>query len=322
MPFHTLTAVAAGRLDRVLAGLLADVSRSAVQRLIEQGRVTVNGQSRDAGYPVKRGDVLVVNIPAAVPAVAQAEDIPLNILYEDEEVIAVDKPAGLVVHPGAGNAAGTLANALLAHAPEAAGVGDSLRPGIVHRLDKQTSGIVLMAKTQAAWLALQRQFKARTVNKVYLALCVGKVQPPHGMIARPIGRDPSNRQRMAVVAGGRAAETRYDLGEVFTVAQAREAAGYGNFTLQKGARYSFVRVRPATGRTHQIRVHLASIGYPIVGDALYGATRRDALSRALAPRHLLHAGELSFELPASGRPLHLHAPMPADMQRVLDLLAE
>ncbi|MCL4504921.1 MAG: RluA family pseudouridine synthase, partial [Chloroflexi bacterium] len=265
---------------------------------------------------------MVVDMPAEAPVAAQPEQIALNILYEDEDVIAVDKPAGMVVHPGAGIAAGTLANAILAHAPQVATVGDSLRPGIVHRLDKETSGIVLLAKTQDAYVALQRQFKARAIKKVYLALCVGDVQPPRGVIKKPIGRDPARRQRMAIVVGGRESVTQYAIAEVYAIAQPRTVEGFEGLTLQKGARYSFIQVRPATGRTHQIRVHLASIGFPVVGDAVYGATRRDPLSRAIAPRHLLHASELSFDLPASGQTVHLVAPMPADMRRVIDLLKE
>ena len=322
MPIHTLTAVKAGRLDKTLAALLTDMSRSAIQRLIEQGRVTVNGQARDAGYPVRPGDVMVVDIPAAAPVAVLPEPIALSILYEDEDVIAVDKPAGMVVHPGAGASTGTLANAILAHAPQVAGVGDSLRPGIVHRLDKETSGIVLLAKTQGAYVALQRQFKTRAIRKVYLALCVGDVQPPRGAINKPIGRDPVRRQRMAIVAGGRESVTRYAVTYLYTITQPRAVEDYEGLVLQKGARYSSVQVHPATGRTHQIRVHLSSIGFPVVGDAVYGATRRDPLSRAIAPRHLLHASELSFELPASGRAIHLVAPMPADMRRVIDLLGE
>ena len=335
MSTHTFTAARAARLDKALATLLSDVSRSAVQRLIDQGQVTVNGQPRPASYSVRPGDVLVVNVPEAAPAITQPEHIALDILYEDDDVIAVNKPAGMVVHPGAGNERGTLANAILAHAPGIASVGDPLRPGIVHRLDKETSGIVLLAKTAAAYSALQAQFKRRAVKKLYLALCVGDVHPPRGIIDKPIGRDPVHRQRMAVIAGGRDAVTQYSVGEVFRVTETRFLGavpsteigflntgfpGSPNVELKKGSAYSFVRARPATGRTHQIRVQFASIGFPIVGDALYGATRHDALSRALAPRHLLHASEVFFELPSSGKAIHLYAPLPEDMRRVIDAL--
>ena len=190
----------ADRLDKIVVALLPELTRSAAQRLIEQGRVTVNGALRDASFRARAGDVLEIDLPAE-PASDDlvAEAIPLDILYEDDDVLAINKPAGLVVHPGAGNPSGTLANALLSHAPEIAGVGDRDRPGIVHRLDKETSGVVLIAKTAEAHRALQAQFKARTVKKRYLALCVGAVQPARGIINKPIGRDPSNRKRMAVV---------------------------------------------------------------------------------------------------------------------------
>ena len=334
MPTHTLTVARAGRLDKTLALLLANQgeraqdglapSRSALQRLIEQGCVTVNGQVRAASHAVRPGDVLVVDVPEEQPAVTLPERIALDILYEDDDVVAVNKPAGMVVHPGAGNSAGTLANAILAHAPGIAGVGDSLRPGIVHRLDKETSGIVLLAKTEAAYRALQAQFKSRSIKKLYLALCVGNLLPARGIIDKAIGRDPAHRQRMAIVADGRASQTQYAVAEVFNVADLRNLLPEESQPDLKGPgryAYSYVRVRPATGRTHQIRVHFASIGFPIVGDALYGATRHDPLSRALAPRHLLHASELAFELPSSRKAINLYAPMPADMRRVIDELS-
>ncbi len=324
----------ADRLDKIVVALLPELTRSAAQRLIEQGRVTVNGVLRGASFRARAGDAIEIDLPAE-PASDDlvAEAIPLDILYEDDDVLAINKPAGLVAHPGAGNPSGTLANALLSHAPEIAGVGDRDRPGIVHRLDKETSGVVLIAKTAEAHRALQAQFKARTVKKRYLALCVGAVQPARGMINKPIGRDPSNRKRMAVVVDGRAAITEYTVAEVFEAAgrvieapAGRSTGSAGDATvatvrLGQGAAYSFVRAQPATGRTHQLRVHFASLGYPIVGDALYGATRRDPLSRALAPRHLLHASELAFELPATGQTKQLYAPMPADMRRIIDQLS-
>ncbi len=320
----------ADRLDKLVAALLADITRSAAQRLIEQGCVSVNGVIRDASYRARAGDVIDVDLPdTPTPDSLIAENIPLDILYEDDDVLAINKPAGLVVHPGAGNPSGTLANALLSHAPEIAGVGDKDRPGIVHRLDKETSGVVLIAKTPAAHRALQAQFKARAVKKLYLALCVGAVQPARGIINKPIGRDPSNRKRMAVVMDGRAALTEYAVAEVFEAGgrviemPAGSSAGATSATvaLGRGAAYSFVRAWPATGRTHQLRVHFASIGFPIVGDALYGAARRDLLSRALAPRHLLHASEVIFALPSGGQIMKVFAPMPADMRRVIDQLS-
>jgi 23S rRNA pseudouridine1911/1915/1917 synthase len=298
----TATATKSDRLDKTVAALFPQISRSAAQRLIDQRRVQVNSHPRDASFRVNRGDLISIQLPEATSAAPQPEAIQLNVLYEDDDVIAINKSAGMVVHPAAGNPSGTLVNAMLAHAPDLLGVGDEHRPGIVHRLDKETSGILLVAKTDVAYKALQDQFKARTIKKTYLALCVGNVQPDRGRINKPIARDPSHRQRMAVVAGGREAVTDYAVQEVF-----------GN--------YSLLRLHPQTGRTHQIRVHLASIGFPLVGDGLYGATKRDALSKRLTPRHMLHASELSFEQPSSRKAIKLYAPIPEDMSSVIAELA-
>jgi 23S rRNA pseudouridine1911/1915/1917 synthase len=316
MPTQTATTTKSDRLDKVVAALFAEISRSAAQRLIEQQRVQLNGAPRDASYRVNRGDAISVQMPEAEPALPQPEAIALNVLYEDEDVIAINKAAGMVVHPAAGNKSGTLVNAMLAYSPNISDVGDDHRPGIVHRLDKETSGILLVAKTDAAYKALQAQFKARTIKKTYVALCVGRVEPDRGLINKPIARDPSNRQRMAVVSGGREAVTEYAVQEVFKVAGSHQPAN-----LQP-ATYSFVRIHPQTGRTHQIRVHFASIGFPLAGDALYGATRNDALSKTLTPRHMLHASELSFEQPSSRKAIKLYAPIPEDMSRVIAKLGE
>lgn len=306
---YAFIAAKADRLDRVVAAGVPALTRSAAQRLIERGHVRVNGAPQDAAFAVKRGDAVEVEAPDPAPAKPAAEAIPLDVLYEDSDVLAVNKPAGMVVHPGAGNVGGTLVSAALHHAPEIEGVGEDDRPGIVHRLDKETSGVVLMAKTAGALRALQAQFKARDIRKTYLALCVGDVQPPRGVIDRPITRDPFHRQRMAVAPGGREAVTEYAVSDTYAV--------------DGGARrYSLVRVHPLTGRTHQLRVHFASIGYPITGDALYGATRRDPLSRRMAPRHWLHAHELRFRLPSTGQTLTLIAPLPGDLVAVLAELVE
>ncbi len=323
MPTQTAPATKSDRLDKVVASLFASISRSAAQRLIEQQRVQVNGAPRDASYRVNRGDAISVQMPDAEPALPQPEAIQLNVLYEDDDVIAINKPAGMVVHPAAGNRSGTLVNAMLAYSPTISDVGDDARPGIVHRLDKETSGVLLVAKTDAAYRALQAQFKARTIKKTYVALCVGRVEPDRGLINKPIARDPSNRQRMAVVSGGREALTEYAVQEVFKVtgnrlqvAGSQQPANLQPANLQP-ATYSFVRIYPQTGRTHQIRVHFASIGFPLVGDALYGATRNNALSKTLTPRHMLHASELSFEQPSSRKAIKLYAPIPEDMARVI-----
>lgn len=306
---RTLTVAKPNRLDKAVASLLPELSRSAAQRLIDQGCILVNGAARDASFRVQVNDVIIVRMPDPVPATPQAQAIALDVIYEDDDVIAINKPAGMVTHPAAGNADGTLVNAALAYAPDVSMVGDEQRPGIVHRLDKETSGLLLIAKTGAALVALQAQFKARAIKKTYLALCVGHVRPERGLIHKPIARDPGNRKRMAVVASGRDSATRYAMAEVFI--------------RQDGAiahAYSLVRAYPLTGRTHQLRVHFASTGYPIVGDALYGA-RKDPLTRKLAPRQMLHSSELVFALPSSGIEKRLHAPMPEDMRRVIDDLS-
>ena len=297
----TLTVTKPERLDKALAGLLPAISRSAAQKLIDGGRVLVNGVAQPSRFLVAAGDLLAVSLPDAAPEAPQPEAISLAVLYEDDDIIAVDKPAGMVVHPGAGNQSGTLVNAVLNHMPEVADVGDETRPGIVHRLDKETSGVLLVAKTEQAYRALQDQFKRRVILKTYLALCVGDVQPARATIDKPLARDPANRQRMSVMANGREAQTEYVVTE--------------RYTLERRP-YSLLRVSPRTGRTHQIRVHLASTGYPVAGDLLYGG-RRDALTREIGPRHMLHASELVLELPSSGQPLRLHAPLPDDMRAVL-----
>ena len=319
METRTVIAQKPDRLDKTIASLVSDLSRSAAQRLIDQQLVTVNGTWRDAATRISRGDIIVVQLNDPEPDTPQAEAIKLEVLYEDEDVIAINKPAGMVVHPAAGNHSGTVVNAVLAYSPDISDVGDEQRPGIVHRLDKETSGVMLVAKTNDAYRALQAQFKTRTIKKNYLALCVGRVTPTHGRINKPIARDPSNRQRMAVVAGGRESLTEYLVNEIFELTARLDLLGA---SIEKNNVYSLVRAMPQTGRTHQIRVHLASIGFPIVGDELYGANRHDPLSRVLAPRQLLHASELLFELPSSGHPLRLYAPMPADMQEVVLGLGE
>lgn len=307
---RTLVVEKANRLDKALVTLLPELSRSAAQKIIDQGRVRVNGVQRDASHRVLPRDTVVVSLPDAVPTEPQPQSIALEVLYEDSDVIAINKAAGMVVHPAIGNAQGTVVNAVLAHAPDVAGVGDADRPGIVHRLDKETSGVLLIAKTDAAHRALQLQFKQRAIKKTYLALCVGALEPARATIRKPIARDPGNRKRMAVVANGRDAVTSYIVTEMFE-----------KRIDQSTARYSLVRAHPLTGRTHQLRVHFASVGAPVVGDVLYGA-RKDPLTRLLTPRQLLHASEIVFNAPSDGQPIKLHAPMPEDMRRVMDNLAE
>jgi len=306
-----LLAVGAGqeRLDRFLARQVPDLSRSAAQRLIDEERVTVNGEPARSSYKVRAGDQVVVLLPGddGVQEL-RPEAIPLHVVYEDDALLVVDKPAGMVVHPAPGHTGGTLANALLAHSPELAGLdlpSPEQRPGIVHRLDRDTSGLILLAKTEKVQRALQQQFKDRLVDKAYLALVHGHLQPAWGRIEAPIGRDPQHRQRMAVLPGGREAVTEYHVLEQFD-RQTGPAAGM----------YSLVKAEPRTGRTHQIRVHLASVGHAVVGDPVYGRRR----THLPLERQFLHAGHLGFQHPVTGQRLELEAPLPADLAGVLELL--
>ena len=292
------------RLDKFLAEKLPDLSRSAAQRLIDSGQVTVNGDPVKASYKVSAGDEVVAFLPADEPPGLVPEAVPLEVVYEDQALLVVDKAAGMVVHPAPGHPAGTLVNALLAHCPELATSGGE-RPGIVHRLDRDTSGLILVAKNDKVRRALQRQFKERQVQKAYTALLDGHLQPAWGRIEAPVGRDPQHRQRMAVLSGGREAVTEYHVLEQFAH-QVGPAAGD----------YSLVEAEPLTGRTHQIRVHFASIGHPVVGDEVYGRRRQ----RLPVPRQFLHARRLGFKHPLTGERLSLEAPLPEELDTLLDLL--
>jgi 23S rRNA pseudouridine1911/1915/1917 synthase len=288
------------RLDAFLARRCGhELSRSSAHRLIAEGLVTVNGAPSKPSHRLARGDDVVVILPPPEVMTLEAEAIPLRIVYQDEDVIVVDKPPGLTVHPAAGHPRGTLVNALLTICPELANIKGTLRPGIVHRLDKDTSGLLVVAKNEAAHASLAGQLKNREVHKVYLALVRGRVEPPQGVIDAPIGRHPRRRQRMAVVEGGRAAQTRYRVRKLLDDA---------------GVAYSLVEAEPLTGRTHQIRVHFASIGHPVVGDRLYGK------ASALVGRQFLHAWRLGFRLPASGRYQEFESPLPGDLEGALEAL--
>ncbi|NLG27724.1 MAG: RluA family pseudouridine synthase [Chloroflexi bacterium] len=290
---------AAERLDRYVATHCADLSRTQVQRLIREGRLTVNGSPTVASYLPLPGDEIVVDAPDVAPAVPQAEAIALTIVYEDADLLVIDKPAGLVVHPAPGHPTGTLVNAVLAYRPDVAAADlDPTRPGIVHRLDRDTSGLIVVATNRVAQAALQAQWKARSVDKRYLALVYGRLEPAEAVIDAPLGRDPRHRQRMAVVAtGGRAARTSYWVREYLP-------------------KCSLVEAQIHSGRTHQIRVHLASLGHPVVGDRVYGP-RKQAVA---APRQMLHAGRLTFRQPSTGVELELSAAAPADLQVLLEAL--
>ncbi len=285
------------RLDRFVSDMLPELSRAAVQRLVEQGNVLVDGRERKPSYRVQLGERIQVTQPPPEPSAARPESIPLDIIYEDDAMIAVNKAAGMVVHPAAGHSSGTLVNAILAHVPNLR-VGGVERPGIVHRLDADTSGLILVAKNDEALRYLQSQWKTHAVKKTYLALVQGKIQPPSGKVQASIGRDPKHRQRMAVVTRGRA----------------REAVTVYH-TLAGTAEYTLLQVEPLTGRTHQIRVHLSYMGFPVVGDTVYGRKK----NRLGLHRHFLHAWKLKLALPA-GTTKEFTAPLPQDLAQVLDEL--
>ena len=295
------------RLDRFLTSLLAGHSRSQIQRLIKDGRVLVAGRAGRPNTLVRCRDVVAIDIPPPNPATPIPEALPLSVLYEDTDLIVVNKPAGMVVHPAAGHSAGTLVNALLHHVTDLSGIGGELRTGIVHRLDRGTSGVMVVAKHDRAHEELARQFRDREVDKEYIALVWGVVQAGR-RIDHAIGRDPSNRQKMSARASrARTAVTR--------VTRAKHLKGV-----------SLLQVAIATGRTHQIRVHLSAIGHPIVGDALYGGVRRhipgDLRALARLDRPFLHAYRLVFHHPADGRSMEFTCPLPDDLTAVLDAIPE
>jgi 23S rRNA pseudouridine1911/1915/1917 synthase len=295
------------RLDSFLAAHLADRSRSQLQKLIKEGHVTGPIDGLKASMPVKAGQRFRIDLPEAGPATAVAEDLPLTILYEDADVVVIDKAAGMVVHPAAGHSSGTVVNALLHHVDDLSGVGGELRPGIVHRLDRGTSGVMVAAKNDIAHQELSRQFHDREVEKEYLALVWGLVQAGKRIDA-PIGRDPGDRQKMSTRARrARSAVTR--------VTRAEKLRGV-----------SLLQVAIATGRTHQIRVHLSAIGHPIVGDPTYGGVHRHVANDVRAVQRLerpfLHAWKLAFTHPTDGRRLEFESPLPADLQSVLDAIRE
>ncbi len=280
------------RLDKFVGEKCPELSRTHAQKLIADGLVTVNGHPAKSSLKLDAGDRVDISIPAESPGHLTPEDIPLSIIYEDADLLVVDKPAGLAVHPAPGHPVHTLVNAVLNYLPGLEENGDSLRPGIVHRLDKDTSGLLLVAKNRVAQANLSEQFKSRSVVKSYLALVRGKLTPESGIIEAAIGRDPRKRQRMAVVSRGREARTDY-----------RVVKYIGNHTL--------LEVKPETGRTHQIRVHLAAIGFPVVGDATYG------VKSAHLTRQFLHAAKLGFHLPSTGEYVEFESPLAPDLQQAL-----
>ncbi len=286
------------RLDRFLTQCFPNQSRSRLQAWIKEGLVTVNGRrAKKAGQMLEGGETVEVRVPPVRPTEVQPEPIPLEILFENEDVLVVNKPAGMVVHPAPGNESGTLVNAVLAHVPNLEGVGGMLRPGIVHRLDKDTSGVIIVAKNDRAHRFLQEQFKERRTEKVYLALVDGAPPTPRGRIEAPIGRDTTHRQRMKVVPSGKG----------------REAVTVYH-TIERFREHTLLAAHPLTGRTHQIRVHLAFLGCPVVGDTVYGR-RRPTLPLG---RHFLHAYRLTITLPGEDTPRTFEAPLPPELQAALE----
>lgn len=288
------------RLDKLLAAHFPEHSRSRMQGLIRDGFVRVNQKIiNKAGFAVEKGMNIEVNLPPVQPVALEAESIPLKVIFDHPDVLVIDKPAGLVVHPAAGHESGTLVNAVMALTPDLEGIGGELRPGIVHRLDKETSGLILIAKNERAHRFLQDQFRLRQVKKVYLALVDGKPPTPSGRIEAPIARDPAHRKRMAVVPAGKGREavTEY-------------------YTRESFAHHTLIEAHPLTGRTHQIRLHLAFVGCPIVGDTIYG---RRKVSLPLN-RHFLHASRLTIRLPGEKQPRTFEASLPPELEEILQIL--
>lgn len=290
------------RLDKALVQHFPQFSRTQIQQLIKEGAVLVNGRIAKPNLKLEGAEQIEITLPEPVDTDLHPEDIPLDIRYEDDDLLVVNKPAGMVVHPGTGHYTGTLVNAVLAHCPDVLGVGYEKRPGIIHRLDKYTSGLIVVAKNDQALRYLQHQFKSRTVDKRYIALVDGQLHPPADLIDAPIGRDKQARKKMAIIplhhsAQSRPAQTRYTT-----------LASYDDFTL--------VKCQPLTGRTHQIRVHLAYIGFPIVGDNIYG--RRKASIKL--GRHFLHAAKITFKRPSDRTEITCESELPPELQTVINRL--
>ncbi len=283
------------RLDQYLAGLDTGMTRSRLSRLIVEGQVLVNGGPAKPSNKVRAGDLVSLSVPPPRPSGVVPQEIPVNVVYQDENVVVIDKPAGLAVHPGPGHPDMTLVNALLAMCPDIQGIGGEIRPGIVHRLDKDTSGLMMVAKTHQAHNDLSAQIKARQVTKGYVALVEGTPKQLQGKVDAPVGRHPRRRTRMAVVVGGKEARTNYKV-------------------IQQLPGHSLLELYLETGRTHQIRVHMAHLGHPLVGDTTYGHTS------PLVDRHFLHAFHLGFKHPVTGEPLDFKIDLPADLTPAIGAL--
>ena len=300
---YTLPVVKAGdrgqRLDVYLSKNLPDLSRSRLQRLIEAGQVNVNGQvCFEKNYRLEEEDQISLFIPEPEEPVIEPEEIRLDVIYEDKDLLIINKPRGMVVHPAPGHYSGTMVNALLHYCRDLSGIGGVIRPGIVHRLDKETSGLLIVAKNDFTHRALSEQLKERFLRRHYIALVQGRVKPDKGRIVAPLGRHLRDRKKMAVVSGGREAVTRY-----------RVLKSFGPYTL--------LYVRLETGRTHQIRVHLSYMGYPVVGDATYAGKTTQQLPAELAFPHALHAYKIVFSHPRSGEKMQFTAPLPEKFKQSL-----
>ena len=289
--------VSESRLDQYLAGLDIGMTRSRLSRLIVEGQVLVNSGPAKPSHKVRAGDRISLSVPPPRPSSVGPQEIPVTVVYQDASVVVIDKPAGLAVHPGPGHPDMTLVNALLAMCPDIQGIGGEIRPGIVHRLDKDTSGLMMVAKTHQAHNDLSSQIKSRQVTKGYLALVEGTPKQLHGKVDAPVGRHPRRRTRMAVVVGGKEARTNYKV-------------------IHQVAGYSLLEIYLETGRTHQIRVHMAYLGHPLLGDTTYGR------SSSLVNRHFLHAFHLGFKHPVNRESLEFKIDLPSDLTPVLDALQQ
>lgn len=290
-----------GRLDHILVRYMPSFSRSRLQHLIRDGMVTVNGKvETKTGYRLEGGEAVMLILQPPKPTALKPESIPLQIIFENKDILIVNKAAGMVVHPSAGHDSGTLVQAALAYIPDLQGVGGELRPGVIHRLDKDTSGLILLAKRDSALREIQEQFKQRQVHKVYIALTDGQPPTPTGRIETSIGRDPRNRKRMAVVPEGKGREA-------ITIYR----------TLENFREHTLLEVKMKTGRTHQIRVHMAFLGSPIAGDRIYGRRRKVTIP---LKHHFLHAARITLRLPGEEEPRTFEATLPEDLNRVLEWL--
>ncbi len=299
------------RLDQ-FAAEAADLTRSAAARLIEEGAITLNGKKAAKNLRLRAGDCIELLLPEPEPSEAIPQDIPLDIVYEDSDLLVVNKPVGMVVHPAAGNPDGTLVNALLYHCKDSlSGVGGVIRPGIVHRIDKETSGLLVVAKNDPAHLVLAEQLKGHRIRRTYYAVAIGNFKEDSGTVDAPIGRHPVDRKRMAVIRNPEL--------------NAREAVTHWQVLARgecDGQSFTLLRCELETGRTHQIRVHLSSIGHPLLGDPLYGGagTRFEARHKTLITGQCLHAGELTFTHPTTGKEVHFEAPLPLEMEKAVQLI--